>query len=103
MKCLIRKASDLQNNAKSSQVCGPQPCELYFYPNIADTEYIRILQIRNIMDNWQANECFFHNQSTFTTSPLIYIEKNIIFIQYNDYIEYFYYLCDVEKEEPAGS
>ncbi len=24
-------------------------------------------------------------------------------IQYNDYIEYFYYLCDVEKEEPAGS
>ena len=20
-----------------------------------------------------------------------------------DYIEYFYYLCDVEKEEPAGS
>ena len=46
---------------------------------------------------------FFHNQSTFTTSPLIYIEKNIIFIQYNDYIEYFYYLCDVEKEEPVGS
>ncbi len=46
---------------------------------------------------------FFHNQSTFTTSPLIYIEKNIIFIQYNDYIEYFYYLCDAEKEEPAGS
>ena len=40
---------------------------------------------------------------TFTTSPLIYIEKKIIFIQYNDYIEYFYYLCDVEKEEPAGS
>ena len=30
---------DLQNNIKSSQVCGPQPCELYFYPNIADTEY----------------------------------------------------------------
>lgn len=45
---------------------------------------------------------FFHNQSTFTTSPLIYIEK-IYFIQYNDYIEYFYYLCDVEKEETAGS
>lgn len=45
---------------------------------------------------------FFHNQSTFTTSPLIYIEK-YNFIQYNDYIEYFYYLCDVEKEEPAGS
>jgi len=34
---------------------------------------------------------------------LFHIEKNIIFIQYNDYIEYFYYLCDVEKEEPAGS
>ena len=33
---------------------------------------------------------------------LFHIEKNIIFIQYNDYIEYFYYLCDVEKEEPAG-
>ena len=31
------------------------------------------------------------------------MEKNIIFIQYNDYIEYFYYLCDAEKEEPAGS
>ena len=46
---------------------------------------------------------FFHNQSTFTTSPLIYIEKKIILFQYNDYIEYFYYLCDVEKEEPAGS
>ena len=30
---------------------------------------------------------FFHNQSTFTTSPLIYIEKKIIFIQYNDYIK----------------
>ena len=46
----------------------------------------------------------FHNQSTFTTSTLLFhIEKNIIFIQYNDYIEYFYYLCDVEKEEPAGS
>ena len=29
--------------------------------------------------------------------------KKIIFIQYNDYIKYFYYLCDVEKEEPAGS
>ena len=38
---------DLQNNIKSSQVCGPQPCELCFF--------IRILQIRNIMDNWQAN------------------------------------------------
>ena len=23
---------DLQNNIKSSQVCGPQPCELYFFP-----------------------------------------------------------------------
>lgn len=34
---------------------------------------------------------------------LFHIEKNIIFIQYDDYIEYFYYLCDVEKEEPAGS
>lgn len=46
----------------------------------------------------------FHNQSTFTTSPLtLPYRKNIIFIQYNDYIEYFYYLCDVEKEEPAGS
>ena len=22
---------DLQNNIKSSQVCGPQPCELYFF------------------------------------------------------------------------
>lgn len=30
---------DLQNNIKSSQVCGPQPCELDLYPNIADTEY----------------------------------------------------------------
>ena len=30
---------ELQNNIKSSQVCGPQPCELDFYPNIADTEY----------------------------------------------------------------
>ena len=30
---------DLQNNIKSSQVCGPQPCELDFYPKIADTEY----------------------------------------------------------------
>ena len=46
---------------------------------------------------------FFHNQSTFTTSPLIKKKKKIIFIQYNDYIKYFYYLCDVEKEEPAGS
>ncbi len=57
------------------------------------------------MDNWQANECFFHNQSTFTTSPLTlpYRKKKIIFIQYDDYIEYFYYLCDAEKEEPAGS
>lgn len=46
----------------------------------------------------------FHNQSTFTTSPLtLPYRKNIIFIQYNDYIEYFYYLCDVETEEPAGS
>ena len=34
---------------------------------------------------------------------LFHIEKNIIFIQYNNYIEYFYYLCDAEKEEPAGS
>ena len=41
---------------------------------------------------------FFHNQSTFTTSPLtLPYRKKIIFIQYNDYIEYFYYLCDVEK------
>lgn len=41
---------------------------------------------------------------TFTTSPLTLLyRKKIIFIQYNDYIEYFYYLCDVEKEEPAGS
>ena len=23
---------DLQNNIKSSQVCGPQPCELCFFP-----------------------------------------------------------------------
>ena len=95
MKCLIRKASDLQNNIKSSQVCGPQPCELYF---------IRILQILNIMDNWQANECFsITNRPLLHPHLLFHIEKNIIFIQYNDYIGYFYYLCDVEKEEPAGS
>ena len=30
---------DLQNNIKSSQVCGPQPWNFHFYPNIADTEY----------------------------------------------------------------
>lgn len=41
---------DLQNNIKSSQVCGPQPCEL---------DFIRILQIRNIMDNWQANPALY--------------------------------------------
>ena len=50
---------------------------------------------------------FFHNQSLYRpllhSHLLFYIEKNIIFIQYNDYIEYFYYLCDVEKEEPVGS
>ena len=50
---------------------------------------------------------FFHNQPLYHTllhfHLLFHIEKNIIFIQYNDYIEYFYYLCDVEKEEPAGS
>ena len=34
---------DLQNNIKSSQVCGPQPCELSFF--------IRVLKIQNIMDN----------------------------------------------------
>lgn len=49
------------------------------------------------------------NVFSITNRPLLHphllfhIEKNIIFIQYNDYIEYFYYLCDVEKEEPAGS
>lgn len=47
---------------------------------------------------------FFHNQSTFTISLLtLSYRKKYNFIQYNDYIEYFYYLCDVEKEEPAGS
>ena len=42
---------DLQNNIKSSQVCGPQTCGLCFF--------IRILQIRNIMDNWQANPALY--------------------------------------------
>ena len=56
------------------------------------------------MDNWQANECFsITNRPLLHPHLLFHIEKNIIFIQYNDYIEYFYYLCDVEKEEPAGS
>ena len=49
------------------------------------------------------------NVFSITNRPLLHphllfhIEKNIIFIQYDDYIEYFYYLCDAEKEEPAGS
>ena len=54
-------------------------------------------------ENNERNGTETDRKRTFTTSPLIHIEKNIIFIQYNDYIEYFYYLCDVEKEEPAGS
>ena len=50
------------------------------------------------------------NVFSITNRPLLHphllfhIEKKkIIFIQYDDYIEYFYYLCDAEKEEPAGS
>ena len=57
----------------------------------------------NCLFNWQANECFsITNRPLLHPHLLFHIEKNIIFIQYNDYIEYFYYLCDVEKEEPAG-
>ena len=29
---LMKHSLDLQNNIKSSQVCGPQPCELCFFP-----------------------------------------------------------------------
>jgi len=58
----------------------------------------------NYLFNWQANECFsITNRPLLHPHLLFHIEKKIIFIQYNDYIEYFYYLCDVEKEEPAGS